>query len=113
MGNSDAQSQLGIMLAYGHGVDRNSKLARKWFEAAAAEQNRVGLRELARFYECGTAVRQDIEEATRLMGKAAALGDPVAIKWVDENCPEKPAWLQTMLEGKGGEELGAGDSPKV
>jgi hypothetical protein len=47
------------------------------------------------------------------MGKAAALGDPVAIKWVDENCPEKPAWLQTMLEGKGGEELGAGDSPKV
>jgi len=41
------------------------------------------------------------------MGKTAALGDPVAIKWVEENCPEKPAWLQTMLEGKGGEELGA------
>ncbi len=79
------------------------KSARKWFEAAAAEQNRVGLRELARFYECGTAVRQDIEEATRLMGKAAALGDPVAMKWVEENCPEKPAWLQAMLEGKGGE----------
>ena len=110
LGNSDAQSQLGIMLAYGHGVDRNSKLARKWFEAAAAEQNRVGLRELARFYECGTAVRQDIEEATRLMGKAAALGDPVAIKWVDENCPEKPAWLQAMLEGKGDDEQGATNS---
>ena len=46
-------------------------------------------------------MRQDTEEATRLMGKAAALGDPVAMKWVEENCPEKPAWLQAMLEGKG------------
>jgi hypothetical protein len=55
-------------------------------------------------------VRQDIEEATRLIGKAAALGDPVAMKWVEENCPEKMAWLQAMLEGKGGEELRAANS---
>ncbi len=60
-----------------------------------------------------TVLRKVIEEATRLMGKAAALGDPVAMKWVEENCPEKPAWLQAMLEGKGGEELGAADSPKI
>ena len=45
-----------------------------------------------------------------LMGKAAALGDPVAMKWVEENCPEKPAWLQAMLEGKGGDEQGATNS---
>ena len=67
-------------------------------------------RPVARFYECGTAVRQDIEEATRLMGKAAALGDPVAMNWEEENCPEKPAWLQAMLEGKGGDEQGAANS---
>jgi hypothetical protein len=47
------------------------------------------------------------------MGKAAALGDPVAMRLVKENCPEKPAWLQAMLEGKGGEKLGLGDSPKI
>jgi len=35
---------------------------------------------------------------------------------LEENCPEKPAWLQAMLEGKGGEggeELSSGDSPRV
>ena len=51
-------------------------------------------------------MRQDTEDATRLMGKAAALGEPVAVKWVEENCPEKPACLQAMLEGKGARSWG-------
>ena len=42
-----------------------------------------------------------------LAGLEASFGYPVAIKRVGENYPEKPAWTQAMLEGKGGEELGS------
>ena len=53
---------------------------------------------MALLYEAGKGVEVDMAEATRLMAKAAALGDDKARKWIDENYPEKPAWLKGLGE---------------
>jgi TPR repeat protein len=47
-------------------------------------------------YETGDGVDADIAEATRLMAKAASLGDYKAKAWIEKNCPEKPVWLKEL-----------------
>ena len=100
MGSSEAKAQLGIMLVYGYGVERNIEHALKWLNDAAEKDNATALRELALLHESGTGMNQDLEECTRLMAKAAALGDSMAHDWMAKNCPEKPAWLQELMAGE-------------
>ena len=115
MGSNQAKAQLGIMLLYGHGVERNVEHAIKWLRDAADKDKPTALREMARLHESGTGLRQDLEEATRLMAKAAGLGDQAANDWLSKNCPEKPAWLQQlMLDGPdtGLQDGGVTETPK-
>ena len=47
-------------------------------------------------YEAGEGVDTDMAEATRLMAKAASLGDYKAKAWIEKNFPEKPVWLKEL-----------------
>jgi len=47
------------------------------------------------------------------MGKAVALEDPVAMKWVEERCPEKAGLVAGDVGGQREDELGSGDPSKV
>ena len=97
-GNADAQAYLGMLFVYGHGVAENPEIAVYWLRQAAKQDSAIGLRELASLYEAGTGVEADLSEATRLMGRAASLGDAKAKAWIEQNCPEKPAWLKDIGE---------------
>jgi hypothetical protein len=55
------------------------------------------MRELGNLYFEGSKVTLDLDEAKRWMAQAAASGDDQAVKWIKDNCPEKPEWLNTLL----------------
>ena len=95
-GHADSQAYLGMLFSYGHGVEENSEIALYWLHQAAKQDSPIGLRELANMYETGDGVDADIAEATRLMAKAASLGDYKAKAWIEKNCPEKPVWLKEL-----------------
>jgi len=95
-GNADAQAYLGMLFVYGHGVQENTDIALYWLRQAANQDNAIGLRELALLHEAGNGIDVDLSEATRLMGRAASLGDAKAQAWIDNNCPEKPTWLKEI-----------------
>jgi TPR repeat protein len=95
-GHADSQAYLGMLFAYGHGVEENAEIALFWLQQSAKQNCPVGLRELANMYEAGDGVEADLTEATRLMAKAASLGDTKAQAWIDKHCPEKPAWLKEL-----------------
>ncbi len=97
-GSADAQAYLGMLFVYGHGVQENAEIALYWLRQAANQDSAIGLRELAFLYEAGNGVDVDMSEATRLMGRAASLGDAKAQAWIEKNCPEKPAWLKEIGE---------------
>lgn len=100
--HSDAQAYLGMMFSYGHGVEENNEMALYWLKQSAKLDSPIGLRELAIMYETGQGVDADLGEATRLMAKAASLGDHRAKVWIENNCPERPDWLKELgsLAGK-------------
>ncbi len=96
LGHADAQAYLGMLFSYGHGVEENAEIALHWLQQAAKQDSPIGLRELAKMYESGDGVEVDLAEATRLMAKAASLGDHKAKVWIEQNCPEKPDWLKEL-----------------
>jgi TPR repeat protein len=104
-----------MLFSYGHGVEESSEIALYWLQQAAKQDSPIGLRELAKMYEAGDGVNSDIAEATRLMAKAASLGDYKAKAWIEKNCPEKPVWLKELggLADKSlpseGQDLAGGD----
>ena len=61
---------------------------------SAEQDNRIALHELGLLYEGGVPVSRS--EATRLISKAASLGDKRSIEWVDEHYSDKPEWLKTL-----------------
>jgi len=74
-GDADAQLNLGVMYAFGEGVEMDDKEAFKWFRKAA-EQNEVGAQyNLGMIYENGLGVEKDDKEAVRWYRKAAEQGD--------------------------------------
>ena len=97
LGNADAKATLGLMLRYGDGVEPNDAEALKWFKQAAEQDDACALREIGLLYAAGDAVEQDLEEATRYMGRAASQGDEEATKWLKAHCPQKPEWLNKLL----------------
>lgn len=110
-GHAEAQAYLGMLFAYGHGVEENPEIAVQWLRQSAQQDHPIGLRELAKFYEAGEGVEKDLTEATRLMAKAASLGDQKAADWISKNCPEKPLWLK-QLGASNGFELPEGEQPE-
>lgn len=112
-GDADSQAYLGMLFSYGHGVEESSEIALYWLQQSAKQDSPIGLRELAKMYEAGEGVDGDMAEATRLMAKAASLGDYKAKAWIEKNCPEKPVWLkelgdlaQKSLPGESPDQLG-------
>lgn len=73
-GDATAQTNLGVMYAYGDGVQKDSVEAVKWFRKAAEQgyadaQNFLGL-----MYLAGTGVPKDATEAAKWISKAAEQG---------------------------------------
>jgi len=66
---------------------------------SAEQDNPIALRELGLLYEEGKGVHVSRSEATRLISKAASLGDKRSIEWVDTHYPDKPDWLKTLCSG--------------
>ena len=95
-GDAEAQAYLGAMFAHGMGVDENFSIALYWLRKAAEQDNSVALRELGFLYDEGRGVLISREEATRLISKAAALGDKKAMDWVAKHYPDKPGWLREL-----------------
>ena len=95
-GDDDAQVQLGMMFIYGHGVEENVDKGFNWLQLSAEQDNPIALRELGLLYESGKGVALSMSEATRLISKAASLGDKKSIEWVDTHYPDKPDWLKTL-----------------
>jgi TPR repeat protein len=95
-GHADSQAYLGMLFAYGHGVEANVDIALHWLQLAAKQESAIGLRELAKLYESGDGVEANMHEATRLMAKAASLGDDKAQAWIEKNSLEKPDWLRKL-----------------
>lgn len=95
-GHADAQAYLGMLFSYGHGVEENAEIAHYWLRQSANQESTIGLRELAYLYEKGEGVEADKSEATRLMAKAASLGDEKAKAWIEKNYPNKPDWLKDL-----------------
>jgi len=71
-----------------------------WLQLSAEQDNPIALRELGLLYESGKGVALSMSEATRLISKAASLGDKKSIEWVDTHYPDKPDWLKTLCLDK-------------
>ena len=50
---------------------------------------------------CGTPtlICKDAKVPLSLMARSAAQGDKEVQEWLDANCPQKPEWLQKLIEG--------------
>ncbi len=74
-GDSDAQSQLGTMLAAGEGVEQDPEEALSWLTKAAGQGNLTAIFNLGIIYEKGIGVSQDNEEAVFWFWQAAEKED--------------------------------------
>jgi TPR repeat protein len=97
-GSSKAKTYIGLMFINGSGVQADTESGIKWLEEAASEGCAHAMRELGNLYFNGEKVPLDLDLAKRWMGKAAANGDEVAIQWIKTNCPEKPDWLNNLIQ---------------
>jgi len=77
-GNPDAQYNLGVAYAYGHGVTRDHAAAASWFRKAANQGLAAAQLSLGVFYENGVGVPQDFASAVSWYQKAAEQGNPAA-----------------------------------
>jgi TPR repeat protein len=71
-GNAEAQNNLGILYAEGHGVPQDSAQARQWYERAAAQGHARAQNNLAELYYAGLGVPQDDVRAYMWVNLAAA-----------------------------------------
>lgn len=74
-GNLEAQLALGYMYLYGeNGVESNYENAFKYYEMAAAQNDKIALNNLGSLYFNGIGTEVDYAKAAELFAKAAALG---------------------------------------
>lgn len=74
-GVAEAQYNLGVMYANGHGVRQDDIEAVKWFRQAAAQGYTSAQYNLGMMYYSGRGVRQDRALAQEWFGKACQNGD--------------------------------------
>ena len=74
-GDSDAQGQLGIMLATGQGMEADPEEAVAWLTRAADQENITAIFNLGILYEKGIGVSQDENEAAFWFWQAAEKED--------------------------------------
>jgi TPR repeat protein len=72
--DTDAQFNLGVIIAAGRGMDRNDRLAANWYRAAGDQGKVEAQFDLAVFDAKGDGVRQDDVLAADWYRKAAAQG---------------------------------------
>ena len=73
--DADAQYQVGICLAEGHGVDRNPEAAFPWFEKAASRDHLGAIVRMADALYAGNGVKEDKTSAVKAYLRAARAGD--------------------------------------
>jgi uncharacterized protein len=74
-GNTQAQSNLGLMYDKGQGVPQDDKEAVKWYRLSAEQGNATGQYNLGIMYSKGQGVTQDYKEAVRLYRLSAEQGN--------------------------------------
>lgn len=78
-GNTDAQTNLGLMYAEGRGVELNNLEAARWYRKAAEAGNARAQYALALMYHLGQGVSQDYADAIHWYESAARQGDANAM----------------------------------
>jgi len=97
-GSARAKTYIGLMFINGSGVQADTEMGEKWLLEAAEEGSALAMRELGELHFKGEKVPLNLDLANRWMGKAAVNGDPAAVEWIKKHCPEKPAWLNNLLQ---------------
>jgi len=97
-GNTYAKLYLGLILIYEDQLGQSYYQAAKWLKEAAEDEDPRAMRELGLLYASGKGVDEDMTEAQRLMAKAAGMGDKEAAEWLQSHCPQKPEWLQKLVD---------------
>lgn len=77
-GDPEAQIGLGLMLEWGHGVERDHAQAASWYRRAAEGGRPLGAFYLGQLYERGLGVEQDHAAAAEWYRKAATEGNASA-----------------------------------
>ena len=75
-----AQYSLGLMFAFGRGVDRDYDIAREWFIRSADKGIAQAQYNLGIFYENGNGVEADLNQAKEWYQRAGAQGLNEAIE---------------------------------
>jgi aminoglycoside phosphotransferase len=83
-GVAQAQSNLGLMYANGHGVDQSYATAVKWYRKAAEQEFAHAQGCLGIMYLEGKGVDQNLSEALRWLRKADAAGYPPAADAIEQ-----------------------------
>jgi hypothetical protein len=97
-GSTNAKLYLGLILIYEEQLGQSFYQAAKWLKEAAQDDDPRALRELGLLHASGKGVEEDMAEAQRLMARAASMGDQEAGEWLQAHCPQKPGWLQKLVD---------------
>lgn len=97
-GHARSMTDLGRMLSDGEGVITNYEEAFKWFQKAADLDEPCAMYMLAVLYANGDGVEESAEQCRRWMARAAGLGYKPAKKWMEENLPATPQWLEKLVQ---------------
>ena len=77
-GDANAQNSIGVMYAYGKGVEKNIAEAVKWYQLAADQGDASGQLSLGAAYDFGMGFTQNYAEAVKWYQLAADQGDETA-----------------------------------
>jgi predicted secreted Zn-dependent protease len=78
-GNAHAQTMMGLLYYFGHGVKQSYSEAERWYQLAAEQEHSVALANLADIYNEGLGVKVDYEKAHKLWKRAAGRGNTMAM----------------------------------
>ncbi len=107
--NSFAQRMLGEFYLWGYGdIKKDHKKAFELYKKSADQNDVIGLREVAKCYECGYGVEENQIEASKYYNEAAEKGDKYAMrllafryldgKGVDRDYNKAREWLKKCGE---------------
>lgn len=84
-GNASAQISLGVLYAEGRDVPSNPSLAARMFQSAANSKDPRGEFNLGMAYLEGVGLPKDVDQARYWISRAAAQGEPNAVRWLEDN----------------------------